>query len=65
MSKDESEQWTLDGDCRKCRRAKYCSKLCRISKIKFEQEIHDYILRKTGMGKIMNVIKDAQQGGNL
>ena len=65
MSKDESEQWMLDGDCRKCRRAKYCSKLCRISKINFEREIHNYILRKTGMGKIMNVIKDAQQGGYL
>lgn len=21
----ENEQWKLDGDCRKCRRAKYCT----------------------------------------
>lgn len=24
----ENEQWKLDGDCRKCRRVKYCSKPC-------------------------------------
>lgn len=23
-----SDQWLLEGDCKKCRRAKYCSKPC-------------------------------------
>jgi len=25
---NEAEQWLLDGDCSKCRKANYCSKLC-------------------------------------
>lgn len=28
----ETEQWKLNGDCDKCRRAKYCTKECSASK---------------------------------
>ena len=28
----ETDQWKLDGDCSKCRRKKYCSKLCTTTK---------------------------------
>lgn len=61
MAKDESEQWLLDGDCRKCRKAKYCSKQCRISKMNFEQKIHNYILEHTGLNKISNIIAEANR----
>lgn len=26
----ETEQWKLNGDCDKCRRAKYCTKVCSV-----------------------------------
>lgn len=61
MNEDESEQWLLDGDCRKCRKAKYCSKQCRISKINFEQKIHNCILERTGLNKISNIIEEANR----
>lgn len=29
---NENEQWLLDGDCNKCRREKYCNKVCTARK---------------------------------
>jgi len=59
MVKDESEQWLLDGDCNKCRKQKYCSKECKRSRVNFEQAVHDYIMQRTGMGRIMMNIIDS------
>lgn len=35
----ETEQWLLDGDCSKCRRAEYCSKQC----MKNKQSVKNYV----------------------
>ena len=32
-----NEQWKLDGDCRICRRAKYCTKMCKARRITVER----------------------------
>lgn len=34
-----NEQWKLDGDCRICRRAKYCTKGCKKQRIADERFI--------------------------
>ena len=39
----ENEQWKLDGDCRKCRRDKYCSKPCTRCKHVDQAEIAGYV----------------------
>ena len=55
----ENEQRKLDGDCRKCRRAKYCSKPCTLCKHVDQAEIAGYVAKAlnniTGdaYGKIM------------
>lgn len=28
----ETEQWKLNGDCKKCRRAEHCRKMCKARK---------------------------------
>lgn len=33
----EADRWLIDGDCRKCRRAKYCSKRCRLNFKRIEE----------------------------
>jgi hypothetical protein len=43
----ESEQWLLDGDCSKCRRAKYCGVYCTKGK-----QRRDMILRATVVSAI-------------
>ena len=36
---DKSEQWLLNGDCRICRRKKYCSKPCTRCKRETQAEM--------------------------
>ena len=40
-----SEQWLLDGDCKKCRRQRYCTKVCRKNRIATEREINAVITK--------------------
>ena len=37
------EQWLLDGDCRICRRQKYCTKGCRKNRIAQERLLNETI----------------------
>lgn len=39
----ENEQWKLEGNCRKCRRAKYCSKPCTHCRRSNQAEIAGYV----------------------
>ena len=43
MSAD-NEQWLSGGDCTKCRRFKYCSKLCTVAKRRRTAEVNAAIL---------------------
>lgn len=36
----ETDQWLLDGDCKKCRKMKYCSKSCKATKLAMQKEIN-------------------------
>lgn len=40
---DKSEQWLLNGDCRICRRKKYCSKPCTRCKREIQAEIKQVV----------------------
>jgi len=55
---NNSEQWLLYGECRECRKNKYCSKLCSKAEQRRTKEIADYISEKTGMGKIMDILAE-------
>lgn len=57
----ETEQWLLDGQCNKCRRDKYCSKMCSKAQIRQTREINDYLARRTGLGIMLS--KDMVGGG--
>ena len=49
---DDNEQWLTYGDCRKCRRAKYCQKPCtrcnRRRRAKMQAAVAETIDRFTG-----------------
>lgn len=45
---EESEQWNLEGDCRKCRRKKYCKKPCSASKHAFNRDMARIVDQATG-----------------
>lgn len=36
-----TDQWMLDGDCKKCRRKNYCGETCKIRKTKIFDRIRD------------------------
>lgn len=50
----ETDQWLLDGDCKKCRKMEYCSKACKATKVAMQKEI-SRILQKMREAK-----KDAE-----
>lgn len=40
---NETEQWKLDGNCKKCRREPFCSKPCRAKKEKDRSVLADAV----------------------
>lgn len=38
----ETEQWQLNGDCNKCRRAEYCRKSCTARKRSSERALRNF-----------------------
>lgn len=43
-----SEQWLSGGDCKLCRRSKYCSKKCKASKQAIQIDIYSAVNKATG-----------------
>lgn len=43
-----SEQWLSGGDCKLCRRSKYCSKECKASKQATQRDIYNMVNEATG-----------------
>ena len=39
----DNDQWLQGGDCSKCRRQQYCSKPCRMSKIRRERVMNELL----------------------
>jgi len=53
---DITEQWYLDGKCQICRKERYCSKPCKRAEERRDDEIREYIAKKTGMGEVMKAL---------
>lgn len=47
MSSD-NDRWLTDGNCKMCRRNKYCSKLCSASKRRLQRNVHNAVNKATG-----------------
>lgn len=58
----ESEQWLLDGDCKKCRRKQYCSKSCKAAKTRQRAEIFQLMDDATG-GMLSTSLRHIRRGG--
>lgn len=43
-----SEQWLSGGDCKLCRRSKYCSKVCKANKEATQRNIYSAVNKATG-----------------
>ena len=43
---ENTEQWNLNGDCKLCRRNKYCSKPCTRRKRRTRMEIESFVASK-------------------
>lgn len=43
-----SEQWLSGGDCKLCRRSKYCSKACKANKEATQRDIYSAVNKATG-----------------
>lgn len=52
----DSEQWKSGGDCRACRRQKYCRTKCSANKRLMDVIIHEAI-RKTKAGRLMEAAR--------
>lgn len=52
-----AEQWLENGDCKQCRRAKYCSKVCKAHRIATQRMIRNMVLERTGAGIIANALR--------
>lgn len=47
---NEADRWLIDGDCKKCRREKYCSKRCRFNLKRIEEFIKECEKAKNSVG---------------
>lgn len=47
-----TEQWLENGDCKQCRRQKYCSKSCKRHVEATRRMIRNVILKTAGVDKI-------------
>ena len=54
----ENEQWKLDGDCDKCRRVKFCSKECTVRRKRVDQEMMEFIERRTGISALRGIMRN-------
>lgn len=62
MSDELRDAWLIDGNCTKCRREKYCSKLCTKAKKRRESFIRNMVYERTGIGQMLNVIDKLSNG---
>lgn len=66
---DNTEQWKLNGDCRLCRRKKYCTKMCKRCKAETRLEMQHIIanaLDKATDGAYSKIMLESmsQNGGH-
>lgn len=59
---ENNEGWLTDGDCSKCRRANYCSKVCTAQKRRKEAIIQQMVRGATGSGAIRRAMEGALHG---
>ena len=62
MSED-NERWLSDGNCMLCRRDPYCQKPCTAQKRRKEAILQAMIRNRTGIDKMREVLKGADDGG--
>lgn len=51
---EPNEQWKLEGDCKKCRRQRYCTKGCKANRVASERFVNRIVaeaLVNTWFGK--------------
>lgn len=51
-----NEQWLEDGNCKECRRAKYCHTPCKMNKQMLQRSIRNAILTQTGLGQAFDIL---------
>lgn len=56
-----NEQWLEDGDCRVCRRAKYCHTPCKKNKQMLQRKIRNTILTQTGLGQVFDILNKSHK----
>lgn len=55
----EHDQWLLGGDCKECRRVKYCTKLCTAHKKNLQRLLIEGLKKNKGREVIDEVAKEA------
>lgn len=55
----EHDQWLLGGDCKECRRVKYCTKLCKAHKKNLQRLLIEGLKKNKGREVIDEVVKEA------
>ena len=53
------DQWLLGGDCKECRRVKYCTKLCKAHKKNLQRLLIEGLKKNKGREVIDEVAKEA------
>lgn len=56
MSKELQDSWLSDGNCKKCRRKKYCTKQCKLNKVYQENIILGGLINKTSFGAVKKLL---------
>lgn len=55
----EHDQWLSGGDCKECRRVKYCTKLCTAHKKNLQRLLIEGLKKNKGREVIDEVVKEA------
>lgn len=48
----DTDQWESAGDCKQCRKAKYCRKMCGANKRRLQAAVNSVLLRQPAIGAV-------------
>lgn len=61
MEEMMNEEWQTTGVCSRCRREKYCSKVCTAHKRNTQAFLRRAVLEKTGLGQIYHMMEEKME----
>lgn len=54
---NNTDRWSIDGDCTQCRKRNYCGKPCKKRAYKMRKDIYDVVSAKSELAMVTNFLR--------